>query len=165
MQTAAAHGHVQFVVNVCRARALRERRRKRKALRCRPRSRGHRRVSWDGDGERVCVHANDFAFSRRCGCPDRLRYVQKDLFLLSHGCRCCVKLMARASEMTEAAVAWAPRRTVIVIPFSVSALARSSRTSPLMVSPSKYSGACFDSAALLLTWKDSQSRPLLSRSA
>jgi hypothetical protein len=55
--------------------------------------------------------------------------------------------------------------TEIVIPFSVSALTRSRRTSPLMVSPSKYSGVCLEFEALLLTWKESQSRPFLSRSA
>ncbi len=56
-------------------------------------------------------------------------------------------------------------RTVIVNPFSVSALARSRRTSPLMISPSKNSGMCFESAALLLTLNESQSRPFLSWSA
>ena len=53
-------------------------------------------------------------------------------------------------------------RTVMVRPLSVWALAKSSCTSPLMVSPSKNSGACFGSTALLLTLKATQSRPLLS---
>ena len=100
-KTAAAHGQAQFVVNVCRARAFGERRRKRKAFRGRFRCRGHLCFSRDGDRESVRVRPDDLAFLRRRGCPDRLCLVQKDHFLLSHGRRRRVNLVARASEMME----------------------------------------------------------------